>query len=215
MLVGTAVVGFVVLTAMPQAFWDRMNTIVAPDAQRDESAQGRLYFWTVATNMANANPLTGIGFNAYNRSYNKWDKTNGQYGLSRSVHSVWFGLLAEMGYPGLIYFIALWGVAVWRCSRLQARIRRANPKSHVVHYAVALQTSLIVFAVGGTFLPFQYNEMYWHLIGLGAALEAVAAAELKTVRDESVPAAHGVESTGRRLIPAAAQQQPRGARIAL
>jgi len=41
-------------------------------------------------------------------------------------------------------------------------------------YANALMTSIIVFAVGGTFLSYQYNEMIWHFIGLGIALTFLA-----------------------------------------
>ena len=50
--------------------------------------------------MARAKPLTGVGFNGFRASYNTYDTTPGQYGEDRSVHSVWFGLLSEIGLPG-------------------------------------------------------------------------------------------------------------------
>ena len=45
---------------------------------------------------------------------------------------------------------------------------------HLAQSAVALETSLIVFVVGGSFIPFQYNEMVWHIVGLVIALRHFA-----------------------------------------
>ena len=52
----------------------------------------------VAIRMANAHPLFGIGHNAYNTAYNAYDFSKGAYGSGRSVHSSFFGILAELGY---------------------------------------------------------------------------------------------------------------------
>ena len=40
--------------------------------------------------------------------------------------------------------------------------------------AVALEMSLIVCLVGGSFVIWQYNEMFWHFIGLTLALDNIA-----------------------------------------
>ena len=42
-------------------------------------------------------------------------------------------------------------------------------------FAAALEAALAVFVVGGSFLPFQYNEMLWQMIGLSIALKRTAA----------------------------------------
>src|SRR5207249_2751304 len=47
-LAAIALIGGLVLTIMPQQFFDRMHTITAPSEERDESARGRLHFWQVA-----------------------------------------------------------------------------------------------------------------------------------------------------------------------
>ena len=176
-LIGIAVVTLLVSSAMPQEFWDRMSTLTAPVEERDASAQGRLHFWEVAQVMARAKPLTGVGFNGFRASYNTYDTTPGEYGEDRSVHSVWFGLLSEMGYPGLSLFIAILAVALWGCRQV-ARIAKRNALvSDLGHYANAISTSFVVFIVGGSFLPSQYNEMLWHFVGMTMALHAVATSE--------------------------------------
>ena len=71
------------------------------DDERDDSQAGRLHFWEVAVTMANDRPLVGVGHRGYERSYNRYDFSKGSYGTDRAVHSSWFGVLAELGYPGL------------------------------------------------------------------------------------------------------------------
>jgi hypothetical protein len=40
--------------------------------------------------------------------------------------------------------------------------------------AIALQTGLVAFLVGGSFVIFQYSEMLWHVIGLTIVVERLA-----------------------------------------
>ena len=155
---------------MPDAFWARIDTIFADADERDRSATGRLHFWSVAVDMARAHPLLGVGHWGYNHAYDAFDPTRGDFGQSRSVHSVWFGLLAELGYPGLLLFLCIllahWGAI--RTVRLASQ-RNAVP-AELGHYAFALEASLVAFVVGGTFLPIHYNEMVWQFFALGIAL---------------------------------------------
>lgn len=172
-LVGMVVLAGLVSTVMPQQFWDRMNTINASEEERDDSAAGRLHFWNVARIMAQAKPLTGVGFNAYSQSYEAYNGPS-EFTGERSVHSVWFGLLGEMGYPGLVLFVLLWGSSLWSCWRVSVRYKKDPERRDLAIYANALMTSLVAFAVGGTFLAYQYNEMIWHIIGLGSTLSFLA-----------------------------------------
>src|SRR4029077_6263572 len=133
--------------------------------QRDKSITGRMYFWNVAMNMASDHPLTGVGFNAYQAAYDDYDKTNGEYDSSRSVHSAWFGVLAEMGYPGFILFVALVGLSFRTCRQVRRKAARGEIPEELGRYAVALETALVAFCVGGSFVPFQYCEMLWHFFG--------------------------------------------------
>jgi len=174
--VGAGVIVVTVLTVMPQAFWDKMNTINASETERDDSAAGRLHFWVIAREMAQAKPLTGIGFNAYNLSFEAYNHPSqyGEFTGARSVHSIWFGTLAELGYPGFVLFIALFGSSVWSLWSLSRLVKRDPKRQDLRIYANALLTSLVTFAVGGTFLPLQYNEMFWHFMALGITLKFLA-----------------------------------------
>jgi len=173
-LIGAAVLGGVVLTVMPDRFWDRMNTINATDDQRGDSAEGRLHFWAIARIMADAKPLTGVGFDGFSQSYQEYNGPGGEFPGERAAHSVWFGLLADMGYPGLILFVLLWGSGIWSCWRVSTTCKGDPQRRDLRLYADALMTSLVAGGVGGTFLSSQYNEMLWHFIGLATTLSFLA-----------------------------------------
>lgn len=172
-LVAMAILATIILFAMPPKFWDRMQTIRSTEDTRDAAAEGRLHFWRVAVRMADEKPLFGVGFNAFKPSFAKYDPSGGAWGDDRAVHSAWFGVLSEMGYPGLVLFLAVFTVAFVSCWRILKGTRGDPVLNDLRSYAISLQTSLIVYAVGITFFSGHYNEIFWHFIGLSVALERI------------------------------------------
>ncbi len=171
-----ALVTALVLPVLPQEFWDRMSTITAPAEERDSSTQGRLHFWQVAIAMADDRPLLGVGHSGFQRAYNTYDWTHGEFLTNRAVHSAWFGVLAELGYPGLILFVAIILSSLYSCRRVRKAAQRGEVPG-LAPYAIALESSLVAFIVGGTFVSFHYCEMLWHFFALTIALERVAVTE--------------------------------------
>jgi O-antigen ligase len=131
--------------------------------------------------MANDRPLTGVGHRGYERSYNRYDFSNGQYERNRAVHSSWFGMLAEGGYPGLALFVAIFGSSIFACRRVRKMAKRGEVTGSLGRYAIGMESSLVAFAVGGAFVSYHYNEMLWHFFGLSMALEHVAVTQAATV----------------------------------
>jgi putative inorganic carbon (hco3(-)) transporter len=177
-----ALVLALVLPVLPQQFWDRMSTITAPAEERDDSQQGRLHFWQVAVAMANDRPLLGVGHSAYSRAYNEYDWTEGQYLTNRAVHSAWFGVLSELGYPGFLMFIVLLWSSLRACRRVRLAAKRREIPAALGAYAVGFETAIAAFMVGGSFVSFHYCEMLWHYFALTIALERVAVAEMAVER---------------------------------
>lgn len=163
-----------ILPVLPQEYWDRMATLTVPAEERDESQTGRLHFWQVAVDMAEDHPFLGVGHRAYEPSYNRYDFSNGLHGENRAVHSAWFGVLAEVGYPGLLLYVSIVVVSLLACRRVRKQARREEIPKELGYYAIALETALVGFIVGGSFVSFQYCEMLWHYFGLTMALDRVA-----------------------------------------
>jgi probable O-glycosylation ligase (exosortase A-associated) len=191
-LIAVGVLVTVVLGVMPQEYWDRMNTITVSEDQQDSSARGRLYFWTVAVRMAAAKPVTGIGFNGFRQSFPSYDTSGGFWGGDRAVHSAWFGVLAEMGYPGLILLVGNLVVAFLTCWRIRRSARGDPDLKDFRAYAGAMQGTLVAYAVGVTFLNGQYHEMFWHMLGMTVALDGAYALARQRVDSRVAAPAPGV-----------------------
>jgi probable O-glycosylation ligase (exosortase A-associated) len=176
-LVAVVIAAALILPVMPPQFWHRMNTITAASDEYDDSQQSRLHFWQVAVAMANDRPLIGVGHRGYERAYNQYDWTEGKFKANRAVHSAWFGVLAELGYPGLVLFILIVFSSLRSCRRVRKAAERGEIAGPLGAYAIAFETSLVAFMVGGSFVSFHYNEMLWHYFALTIALERVAVAE--------------------------------------
>jgi probable O-glycosylation ligase (exosortase A-associated) len=192
-LAAVTIAALLILPVLPQQFWDRMSTITAPAEERDESQQGRLHFWQVGVAMANDRPFLGVGHRGYEPAYNTYDFSGGRFEENRAVHSAWFGVLGELGYPGLLLFAAIVISSLLACRRVRLAAKRGEIPGPLGPYAVALESSLLAFMVGGSFVSFQYCEMLWHYFALTIALERVAVAEMATERAkknaEAAPAA--------------------------
>ena len=50
--------------------------------------------------------------------------------------------------------------------------KRGEVPDSLGHYATGLESSLIAFCVGGTFVSFHYNEMLWHFFGVDRCTRA-------------------------------------------
>lgn len=134
----------------------------------DESSQGRLDAWQTAFNMAVHHPLTGVGLSNFASNY--WEYTEEWDGHPHAVHSSWFLMLAEAGFPGL--FLFLWlvgstGVLSWQCLRIVTRME-VDRRLHTAAYA--LSAGLAGFCVAGTFLTQGFTWPFYIILALTVAL---------------------------------------------
>ena len=127
-----------------------------------------IHFWRVASVMANANPLIGVGHNAYNVAY---DFSAGQDGRGRSVHSACFGVVAKQGYARLTFFVSVFVLALTFARRPRRVALKNESLADVAKFATAVEASLMTYAAGACFVPVQYLEMFWHIVGLAIALD--------------------------------------------
>ena len=164
----------IILPTFPQTFWDRMNTITVEEGEeREASSAGRIHFWKVAVDMAKDNPILGVGHKAYREAYNSFDFSGGRYGGGREVHSAWFGILAEWGFPGIILLLCVYIYCLFLCARTRIRCKNNPELRSLLIFSNSLETSLITAIVGITFLDYQYSEILWHFFALTVACNQI------------------------------------------
>lgn len=159
------------LSIMPAKFWDRMSTIQTYD--QDESANSRIYAWITAYRIANDRPLGG-GFDYY-KTPPMMMKYAPPESIPRNIHSLFFSMLGEHGYIGLMLLLAmllksylgLAHSAVFRSIHTrklsiedEIRLRDAEFLRRM------MKVSLVSFVAGATFINLSYWEGFYYLMGL-------------------------------------------------
>jgi probable O-glycosylation ligase (exosortase A-associated) len=188
------------ITAMPERWFDRMNTIST--YEEDASAMGRINAWKTAINIANDRPLVGGGFELYS------DATFAKYAPDpqdvHAAHSVYFQMLGEHGYVGLLIFLSL-GLVAWGTARRTIAIARTRPEyAWAGQLAGAFQVSLVGYAIGGMFVNIAYWDMVYYEIVIVVIASRLASAPALPVPGVAVNI--GVPSAGSPRANSAQQQ---------
>lgn len=151
---------------LPDEWFARMSTIQT--YSEDTSATGRINAWHFAFNLANDRPLVGGGFDTFTRELFFSYAPNPEH--YQDSHSIYFEMLGEHGYVGLLLFILL-GLMTYRMAGgLRRRILNNDTSKSddrwIADMCVALQFGIIAYGVGGAFLGLAYFDLYYHLVGL-------------------------------------------------
>lgn len=166
------VIAAVGASLIPQKYYDRINTIESAD-EEDKSFKERLGAWQAALNIANQRPL-GVGFRAYQVQtiFEKYKDEN-FWRESIAMHSIYFEVLADLGYIGLILYLTIcflvWRNLIWIISKTEhiAELKWANS------FARMLEISFAGFAVAGAALSMAFFEPLWVLIALSLSTRAI------------------------------------------
>lgn len=179
-----------VLPMMPDHWWDRMRTIQT--YEEDASAMGRIFAWKMAFNLAN-DRLFGGGFMVAKADVFAMYAPGP--GLSLAAHSIYFQMMGEHGWIGLILFVGV-GWAGWRtANRTIEQTRGREDLQWAADLSRMGQVGLVGFAAGGAFLSLAYFDGPYNLVASLAVAQALVSRQ--------VALADGRQ--GRPRVPAAAR----------
>ena len=177
-------VGFVAGHFMPAKWTERMGTLQS--ASQTDSGETRVQSYRFAANVALHNPLFGGGFDDY-LSVTLWQRYAPEGSTPRAIHSIYFRVLGEHGFPGLILFLALLFVSWRNCSQVRKRTGSIADMKWLFDLASMVQVSLVGYMAAGTFLPMPYFDLSLQLMALSAVLTEYCKREidvLQSVRGE-------------------------------
>lgn len=175
--------GLMALPLLPATFTDRMETI--QDYKADSSASTRLAVWAWTWDYAKDHPLGG-GFEAYRANELRIEKTETdqrgaqteqkqivEYDAGRAYHSAYFEMLGEQGFPGLILWLLVQAIGLWRMEALRRRYVRRNREREawVAPLAIALQHAQIIYLVGALFVGIAFQPFMLMLVGVQIGLD--------------------------------------------
>ncbi|MBP0496101.1 putative O-glycosylation ligase, exosortase A system-associated [Roseomonas indoligenes] len=178
---------------MPGAWSERMNSIST--YQEDGSASERLVLWDISFRLALSRPLVGSGLTGpYTRAV---VDTVAPGGPARAVHSIWFELLGENGFPTFFIWVGLTLSGLFYAWRLGGMGRNRPDLAWASDFGRMAQVSIVAYLVSGTFLSLSYWDFYWTLLVAVGATHALACRALaeSTVAERMRGAARGWRAT--------------------
>lgn len=184
-------IGVLVLSAlpllllMPESWSDRMSTIKTYD--EDASALGRINSWWMAWNLAVSRFPIGGGFVIYEPDVFALFAPDPRIVLA--AHSIYFQILGEHGFGGLVLFLAIF-VFSWMNGSWVVRQAKGRPDLQWARDLAAMcQVSLVGFAVGGAFLSLTYFDLPYYIVVSLIVLRGLVGRELASPRSASLPTA--------------------------
>lgn len=204
----------VAVTQLASEEWiSRINTIESAD--QDGSFMGRVIAWKLSFIMAMQNPFFGGSFKSLEYLPNWLELSRNFFAypwfptgdllpgtdVGRAAHSIYFQVLGEHGFVGLILYMTFLFGAFLKAGRVAGRARRAGAPAWLPLMASMIQLSIFAFALGAAALSFAYFDLIFALIGLVVVLEkrilpAVCPVPKKSwasgTRPQLQPAAHDI-----------------------
>ena len=125
---------------------------------------GRINAWTVAVNVAN-DRITGGGFSLWKASVFEVYAPNPDD--VHDAHSIYFEVLGELGYLGLLLFLLiLYNIWFGAKRNIKCANKQGSEWLWVAQLNSMLQVSLIAYMSGGAFLGLAYWDLPYHILAL-------------------------------------------------
>ena len=148
------------LVAFMPSSWDaRMSTIES--FQDDSSAMGRIEAWKMTINLANRQ-IFGGGFEIYRAEIYAMFAPDSPY--QQGAHSIYFSVLGEHGYLGLILFLSIWALAFRAVNQIRDEAKKNQETLWLHNLASMCQVSLVGYLVGGAFLSLAYFDLPYNIL---------------------------------------------------
>ena len=198
--------GLFLLAFAGTTYWGMMDTLLHPTHDYNwvgNAEGGRMSVWKRGIGYMVQHPITGVGAGAFPVAEGTISSLAAaqEYGQGlkwSAAHNSFVQVGAELGFPGLIVFLAFLFTGFRRARRVIALGLKASDQ-RAAAMGDALAASLLGYMVCGFFLSEAYSALPYSVIGIAVGLHAVLRQQLSAVPEqpatignaESMPAAPG------------------------
>jgi O-antigen ligase len=193
--IGIAVVAaFAMVSHGQPEYREQINTLRSLDQDYNAFDEfGRRQLWSRGAEYTLSNPLLGVGLENFSVAESRHPVITSRIAVGigakySAPHSQWVQAGAELGFPGLIVFIALYLVPIVRFRQWGARAGADGAGQSLLELSSmgdALTGTLLALAVTGTFLSQAYGNFVWAAFGISAGLLKIAALQQVAVRRDA------------------------------
>ncbi len=199
LLIALGALAVIMLMLTPEAWFNRVHTI--GEAGEDDSFLIRLTSWKVNTLIALDHPLLGGGLDAslgwglwstHVEEASNWLFQTPWIGKTYVAHSIYFQVLGDTGFTGLLLFLSILFTAFRMTVKVQ-RMARGDPSlAWASDLARALQMSFAVYCVSGAALSLVYFELVYVLLAMVSRThQTVREMAAKQVAPQAIAVRHG------------------------
>jgi probable O-glycosylation ligase (exosortase A-associated) len=214
-LMGITFAAMIMVLYASDSYFERMSTIST--YQTEGSAQGRIKAWKAGTLMALDNPILGVGAGGFPIAFGTTHRPKDLVGPMPwlTAHSSYFLVLGELGFPGIVAFMALVIGGFRSTMVVRRRVVHAQAGSQLANGRVTAQmlylmtAGMVGFAVAGAFLSAAY---YPHIFVLTALLYCARTIALGQLEQTAATAMEPKPAAARRRIVASGRARLRTGR---
>jgi putative inorganic carbon (HCO3(-)) transporter len=167
-----AVVAVLIVYTTSSAWNARVSTI--GDYAQENSALTRILVWRWTLEFSATHPMGG-GFQSYVVNHIEFPPAGGLPAViefGRAFHSIYFEMLGEQGYPGVVMLFLLVGITLYKLRRIAKEARAHADLEWVASLSDALQSGIVVFLACGAFVGVMFQPMFWYFIAMSISLNA-------------------------------------------
>lgn len=170
--------GAMVLFTVQPTYLERLLTIealtgatqdVGSALAEDDSFRKRANETIAALLVLADHPVLGVGRGLFPVYYGDYADEVGiiHDPEARQAHNLYAGMAAEMGVPGLICFMGIFGSTLFALARVRRRCRSVAPQHAAM--ATAFFLAVVAYLTTGLFLHLSYERYLWILLALAAS----------------------------------------------
>ena len=167
--------GVMAVTLLSPEWTARMASI--QEYQSDRSLLDRVRSWQFAISVANNSPFFGGGFGIFFENRIRGTDTG-----RLTAHSIYFQVLGQHGYAGLLIYVSTVVAALVSCRVAFLRLARAGDE--LVELPRALGYSVIGFSVSGALLSAAFMPLFIHIVALVVLIQTYAMRVSQDASDE-------------------------------
>lgn len=155
-----------------------LQRIFHPDSSDTESVQIHLELWRAGWKIVRDHPLAGIGVGQFKSAVGAYSSVKH---LSRLAHNTYLEIAAEMGIPGLILFLGLFGFSFHSLTQVRRTATRDGP-GLLSAAAMGIQSGLVGFGAAAFFVSAEFLRMFWFMLFLSICLVSLNQEQLAEER---------------------------------
>jgi len=172
----------VAIPFLPEQYLGRLGTITDVESDTTGSAQIRMRDMSVAMNLATDRPLTGFGI-----GMNTLVMNEARGATWTEIHNVYLALIVELGVPGLLLFLLLFGACIRGVMKVVKETAGSKRHEELNGLATAVLVSLLAFSLAAFFYPVAYHFFFYFMAGLALALSEIWRREQAGEIDRDAP----------------------------